>query len=355
MTFVLPKGNFRQATPSPAHRDNRKRGGRNDRTDDRIVMTAGLASMAASASPAGSPVLELRGLTKRYGALTAVSGVDLTVSAGEVVGLLGPNGSGKSTTLNMVMGFTRPTTGEVVVNGHPLRTAPRAALQDVGGLVEGSAFYPYLSGRLNLEMLARLRGLPATRVDEVLEQVDMVRAAHRQFGGYSQGMRQRLGVAAALMHRPRLIVLDEPTSGLDPAGTREMRALLPQIAADGATVILASHLLAEVEQVCTRIVIMQAGMVIAGGTVQSLMGQRPRWRVRLTPAERARGIEVLDALPGTRNVEPVDDDLLVDTAAGGADLNRALLDAGMVASEVAPLVPTLESIFMDLTGRKPGP
>ncbi|TAJ16209.1 MAG: ABC transporter ATP-binding protein [Dehalococcoidia bacterium] len=305
----------------------------------------------------GGPVLELRGITKQYGALTAVSSVSLTVAAGEILGLLGPNGSGKSTTLNLVMGFIKPTSGEVFIHGHSLRTAPRDALEDVGGLVEGSAFYPYLSGRLNLEMVARLRGLPVSRVDEVLAQVDLERAQHRLFGDYSQGMRQRLGVAGALIHRPRLVVLDEPTSGLDPAGTRAMRALLPLLASQGTTVVLASHLLTEVEQVCSRIAIMQAGSVIASGSLDELMGARPRWRVRVTPPERPRAIEVLRALTGTRSVEPPTEgagsegDLQVDTSAGGADVNRALIAAGIVASEIEPIVPTLESVFIELTER----
>jgi len=315
-----------------------------------VVTTSPTSEVAAPADP---PVLELRGLTKRYGALTAVSSVDLNVSAGEILGLLGPNGSGKSTTLNLVMGFIRPTAGEVIIDGHSLRTAPRAALQDVGGLVEGSAFYPYLSGRLNLEMIARLRGLPTGRVDEALELVDLTRAAQRRFGDYSQGMRQRLGVAGALMHHPRLVVLDEPTSGLDPAGTREMRELLPRIASAGTTVILASHLLTEVEQVCTRVAIMQAGAVIASGTIESLMKRRPRWRVRVPASKRARALEILQGVRDTGRVQPLEEDLFLDTTASGSDLNRALLDAGIIASEVVPIVPTLESIFMELTVQAP--
>lgn len=305
----------------------------------------------------GGPVLELRGVTKQYGVLTAVASVDLTVAAGEILGLLGPNGSGKSTTLNLVMGFIKPTAGEVFIHGHSLHTSPRDALEDVGGLVEGSAFYPYLSGRVNLDMIARLRGLDSARVDEVLAQVDLERAQHRLFGDYSQGMRQRLGVAAALMHRPRLVVLDEPTSGLDPAGTRAMRALLPLLASQGTTVVLASHLLTEVEQVCSRIAIMQAGALIASGPLDELMGARPRWRVRVTAAERPRAIDALRAVDGTRSAAPAaeatdtDGDLEVDTSAGGAVLNRALMDAGIVASEIAPIVPTLEAVFMDLTER----
>lgn len=327
-------------------------GGPHDRIAGRR-MTAGIVVEAASAPRVAPLALELRGLTKRYGALTAVSSVSLTVAPGEILGLLGPNGSGKSTTLNLVMGFIKPNAGEVIIDGHSLRSAPRAALREVGGLVEGSAFYPYLSGRLNLNLIARLRGLPAGRVEEVLKLVDLTRAAQRPFGDYSQGMRQRLGVAAALMHRPRLVVLDEPTSGLDPAGTREMRALLPRIAAEGTTIMLASHLLSEVEQVCTRVAIMQAGTIIADGTVESLMAQRPRWRVRVTPAERPRAAEVLRSVLGARGVEVSEEDLLVDAPAGGADINCTLIDAGIVASELEPLVPTLESIFIELTEPTP--
>jgi ABC-2 type transport system ATP-binding protein len=275
--------------------------------------------------------------------------VDLTADAGEILGLLGPNGSGKSTTLNMVMGFIRPTSGSVTVNGHDLATAPRAALASVGGLVEGSAFYPYLSGRKNLEMLARMQGLPRARVDEVLALVDMTRPAHRAFGGYSQGMRQRLGVAAALMHRPRLIVLDEPTSGLDPAGTREMRALLPSVASEGVTVVLASHLLTEVEQVCDQVAIMQAGSIIARGTVASLLRREERWRLHVDAAELDAAARTIEALPATRRVERAAGELLVDTSARGSELNRALVAAGIYATEIEAVVPTLESVFMELT------
>ncbi len=304
-------------------------------------------------SPTGTPVLELRRLTKRYGALAAVAGIDLSVGAGEILGLLGPNGSGKSTTLNLVMGFIKPTGGEVLIHGHSVRTAPRHALAEVGGLVEGSAFYPYLSGRMNLRMLARLRGLPAERVEETLELVGLIHAAERNFGDYSQGMRQRLGVAGALMHRPRLVVLDEPTSGLDPAGTREMRALLPRIASEGTTLILASHLLTEVEQVCTRVAIMKAGAIISTGDVDTLLAQRPRWRVRVTPSERASATSVLRALPVVHAVQEVGDDLEVETQAGGVELNRALIDARIVASELEPVVATLESVFIELTEGTP--
>lgn len=311
-------------------------------------MNAGPAGVASETRH--DPVLSLRGLTKRYGELAAVHDVDLDVGGGEILGLLGPNGCGKSTTLNMVMGFIRPTGGRITISGYDLESDRGEALASVGGLVEGSAFYPYLSGRRNLEMLAELQGLPRERVGEVLDLVQMGRASTRDFGGYSQGMRQRLGVAAALLHRPRLVVLDEPTSGLDPAGTREMRALLPQLASEGTTVVLASHLLGEVEQVCQRVAIMQSGTIIAHGSVASLLTREARWRVRVPATNCEEALHVLCATPGTHRVTCEGDDLMVETKAGGASLNQALFDRGIVASELEPVLPSLESVFMELTG-----
>jgi ABC-2 type transport system ATP-binding protein len=296
------------------------------------------------------PALRVGGVTQRYAEVAAVDGVDLTVMPGEVLGLLGPNGSGKSTLLNLVMGFIRPTIGSVTIAGHDLQDARATALALVGGLVEGSAFYPYLSGRRNLEMLAAMRGLAPSRVDEVLALVQLERASARDFGGYSQGMRQRLGVAASLLHHPRLIVLDEPTSGLDPAGTREMRELLPRLASEGTTVVLASHLLSEVQQVCTRVAIMQAGRIVASGNVDSLLQRGHRWRLRVRPEQLAEARIILGRHPATLGVEQDGADLFVETPAGGEEMNAALTREGIVASEIEPVVPTLEAVFMELTG-----
>jgi len=303
-----------------------------------------------SNGPRPEVVLETRDLSKRYKEVAAVDGVDLTVVTGEVVGLLGPNGSGKSTLLNLVMGFIQPTRGSITIAGHDLQRARATALASVGGLVEGSAFYPYLSGRRNLEMLAAMRGLATERVDEVLALVQLERASIRDFGGYSQGMRQRLGVAASLLHRPQLIVLDEPTSGLDPAGTREMRELLPMLASEGTTVVLASHLLSEVQQVCTRVAIMQAGRIVVSGDVDSLLQRGHRWRLRVRSEQLADARMILGRHPATLGVEQDGADLLVETPAGGEEMNALLMREGIVASEIEPLVPTLETVFMELTG-----
>ncbi|GMU39670.1 MAG: multidrug ABC transporter ATP-binding protein [Chloroflexota bacterium] len=310
-------------------------------------------------APATPAVLRVEGLSKHYPNVAAVDGIDLEVRAGEVFGLLGPNGCGKSTTLNMVLGLVRPTAGTVAIAGHDLHTERRAALASIGGLVEGTALYPYLSGRDNLRLLARLRGLPPGRVDEALAQVEMGYAADRTFGDYSQGMRQRLGVAAALLHRPAIVVLDEPTSGLDPAGTRDMRALMPALAREGRAVLLTSHLLNEVEQTCDRLAIMQRGKIIATGEVDTLLGQhRGTFVVRVEDAEVEAALTALRSLAAVADVMAAADGLHVSFVAGGAvdgaTLNRALVAAGVYAREIRPEGPSLESVFLELTGDTAG-
>jgi ABC-2 type transport system ATP-binding protein len=249
----------------------------------------------------------------------------------------------------MIMGFVRPTSGSIAIDGHDLAKDRLRALASVGGLVEGSAFYPYLSGRKNLALLARIRGLPYGSVEEALELVDMRHAADREFGGYSMGMRQRLGVAGALMHDPRLIVLDEPTSGLDPAGTREMRQLIPRLAREGHTVLLASHLLVEVEQVCQRVAILKEGRVIAEGAVEALLRGEGALRVRVPASDLRRAQAELARHKSINDVRVAGEDLSVDTAADGAEVNRILAEAGIYASEIVRSSRSLESVFLELT------
>jgi ABC-2 type transport system ATP-binding protein len=215
-----------------------------------------------SAAPDAAPAVAARALRKTYGSLEAVAGVDVTVQAGDVYGYLGPNGAGKTTSLRMMLGLIRPTSGEVRLFGRDPVADPVAALAGVAGFVEDPAFYPYLSGRANLELLADLDGGgDGGRVAEVLGIVELTGRAGDRVRGYSHGMRQRLGLAAALLRRPRLLVLDEPTTGLDPAGMRDMRALVRRLAADGITVLLSSHLMDEVEALCNRVAILRAGRV----------------------------------------------------------------------------------------------
>jgi ABC-2 type transport system ATP-binding protein len=299
--------------------------------------------------------LEVKGLTKRFGQIRAVEDIELAVDPGAVLGLLGPNGSGKSTTLNMIMGFVRPTSGTIAIDGHNLAQDRLRALASVGGLVEGSAFYPYLSGRKNLALLARIRGLPDGSVEEALELVDLHHAADREFGGYSMGMRQRLGVAGALIHDPRLIVLDEPTSGLDPAGTREMRRLIPRLAREGHTVLLASHLLVEVEQVCQRVAILKDGRVIAEGAVEELLRGEGALRVRVPASDLPRAQSELARHMSIEDVRVAGEDLLVDTTADGAEVNRILVQAGVYASEIVRASRSLESVFLELTESEKAP
>ena len=222
-----------------------------------------------------------RGLVKRYGDVLAVDRVDLTVRAGDVYGFLGPNGAGKTTTMRMLLGLIRPDAGDVRLFGRdPLREGARA-LDGVAGFVEAPRFYPYLSGRKNLEMMAALDGGDArARIDAALETVDLTDRARHKAGGYSHGMRQRLGIAAALLRAPRLLILDEPATGLDPAGMRDMRALIRRLADGGMTVLLSSHQLAEVEELCDRVAIVRDGARRLRGRAE----RPPRRRRRRLPA-----------------------------------------------------------------------
>ncbi len=221
-------------------------------------------------------VIQLIDLHKHFGRVRAVDGLSLQVNPGECFGFLGPNGAGKTTTISMMLGLLRPTQGKVVLLGQEVTPQQTAVLRQVGALVGAPDFYPYLSGRENLRLLARLYPeVDDRRVDEVLAQVGLApEAARRKVKGYSTGMKQRLGLAAALLHRPRLLILDEPTSGLDPIGMAEMRTLLRQLADQGVTVFLSSHLLHEVEQVCDRVAILNRGRLVALGPVSELLSGR---------------------------------------------------------------------------------
>ncbi|NPA93616.1 MAG: ABC transporter ATP-binding protein [Chloroflexi bacterium] len=218
------------------------------------------------------PVIQLHNLHKRFGAVQAVRHLNLEVFSGECFGFLGPNGAGKTTTISMILGLLRPTAGRVVVLGEEVTPDHTAALRHVGALAGAPGFYPYLSGRANLRLLAALYpDVDDVRVEEVLALVGLQEAANRKAKAYSTGMKQRLGLAAALLHRPKLLILDEPTSGLDPVGMAEMRALLRKLTEEGITVFLSSHLLHEVEQTCDRVAILNRGQLVAQGPVADLL------------------------------------------------------------------------------------
>ena len=231
------------------------------------------------------------GVTKRYGELIALDAISMTVAQGEVYGVLGPNGAGKTTLLRMLFGLIRPDAGTLEVLGRSWPTDGIRTLDGVAGFIESPKFYPYLSGRRNLELLGRLDGLRSPdHVDEVLDVVDLTARADDKVGGYSFGMRQRLGVAASLLRAPRLLVLDEPANGLDPAGIRDMRALVKRLAEGGLTVLLSSHDMGEVEEICDNVTIMRAGTVVYHGMISALRAQAPDPAYRLLSSDNAHAV-----------------------------------------------------------------
>jgi ABC-2 type transport system ATP-binding protein len=285
-------------------------------------------------------------LTKAYGDRRAVDDVGLAVRAGEVYGFLGPNGAGKTTTLRMLLGLVRPTSGTASVLGH--RPGDPAATRRVGALIEGPGFFPYLSGRDNLRVLARYRGLPDPAVEAALERVDLRDRGGDRFKAYSLGMKQRLGVASALMGDPDLLVLDEPTNGLDPAGRKDMRRLVSSLAAEGRTVLFSSHLLDEVEDLCDRVAVMSHGRLLTESTVAGLRGAGSLF-VRAAPADVT--LTVAMRLAGDDAVTLVDDGVRVELdAARAPELARALVAAGADVTELRPRDRSLEEVFLDLTG-----
>jgi ABC-2 type transport system ATP-binding protein len=286
-------------------------------------------------------------LTKRYGARTAVDSVSLTVRRGEVYGFLGPNGAGKTTTLRMLLGLVRPSGGRATVLG--ASPGSRAAASGTGALVEGPGFYPYLSGRDNLRVVARYRRLGDGAVDAALERVDLGRRGRDRFRSYSLGMKQRLGVAAALLGEPELLILDEPTNGLDPAGMADMRALVADVARGGQTVVLSSHLLTEVQEICDRVGVLADGRLLAESTVAELRGGAVVL-LRADPLDRA--LTVALRVAGDDAVAVVDDGraLRLDGATPVPALVRALVAEDVDVREVRSVERSLEEVFLELTG-----
>ena len=299
-------------------------------------------------APDDGLVIETRALTKRYGdAIVAVDDLELRVRRGEVYGFLGPNGAGKTTTLRMLLGLVRPTSGAASVLGAP--PGSPQGLARIGALVEAPAFYPYLSGGDNLRVLAGYAGVGDDRVEAVLGEVRLSTRAADRYATYSLGMKQRLGVAAALLKDPELLILDEPTNGLDPAGMAEMRAFIRSLGDGGRTVVLSSHLMGEIEQVSDRVGIIRGGSLVAEGTVEELRG-RAGLRVRAEP--QAEAVRLIGALPDVAGVTPVDGvlDVTVDAARAPA-INRALVEAGIAVSELYAQKASLEDVFLELTAK----
>ncbi|MEE2035053.1 ABC transporter ATP-binding protein [Rhodococcus chondri] len=284
-------------------------------------------------------------ITKRYGSQTVVDSVDLHVRGGEVYGFLGPNGAGKTTTLRMLVGLVRPTTGSARVFGRP--PGDPAAAARTGVLIESPGFYPYLSGRENLRVLARYRGLGERDVDDALHRVGLAERAADRYRTYSLGMKQRLGVGAALLGEPELLILDEPTNGLDPAGMAEMRVLVVALADHGHAVLLSSHMLAEVQQVCDRVGVISHGRLVTESTVTELRGDS-RLLLRAEPRDRAYATVAEFVEPAAIGRDG--DGLVVDIAAGRTPvLVQRLVDAGVDVYELTRRERTLEEVFFQMT------
>jgi ABC-2 type transport system ATP-binding protein len=290
-------------------------------------------------------VIETTGLRKEFrsrrGVRVAVQDLDLAVPAGGVHGFLGPNGSGKTTTIRMLLGLARATQGSMRLFGQPVPQLLPSVIDRVGAVVESPKFSPHFTGRQNLTLLARTIGAPASQVDAAVETVGLTGRDKDRFKSYSLGMKQRLAIAATLLKQPDLLILDEPTNGLDPAGIREIRETIRDLGASGVTVLLSSHILAEVQQVCTSATIIGNGRMLASGQVDDLVGASTAYRVGAPDPDAAR--QVLTDAGFT-----VGDGLLVDTDRP-ADVTQALGAAGIWLTELTPVRRDLEAVFLELT------
>ncbi len=299
-------------------------------------------------------VLQARNLTKFFGEIEAVKDLSLTVNRGDIYGFLGPNGAGKTTSIRMMLGLIKPSRGITQVFGHDIHAEFKSAIPHVGAMVEGPAYYPYMSGRRNLRILGRLSGgVSEERIDEVLELVGLKKRGGHKVKGYSQGMRQRLGIAMALLHNPPLLILDEPTNGLDPQGMREVRNLIRRVRdEEGVTVFLSSHLLGEMELICDRISIISNGAIIKEGWMDEIVGSGSDVVVVNVPPDESKGC--MEFLKDKFNASPEmvrqgliefnRDDLQTYT------LNKALIEAGFRVSSLTTRRRSLEEYFVELTG-----
>ncbi|MCH8948803.1 MAG: ABC transporter ATP-binding protein [Chloroflexi bacterium] len=295
-------------------------------------------------------VLRTVGLSRSYGRLVALDALDLEVRRGCVYGFLGPNGAGKTTAINLILGLIRANAGHVELFGLDMRTDQPQALRRTGSILEGQAYYPLLSARDNLRIWSAVSDVTSdSRIDEVLELVQLSGRAGDKLGTYSQGMKQRLGLATALLHDPELLVLDEPTNGLDPAGMRDFRGLIRELAGMGKTVFVSSHLLGEVELMCDDVGIVKHGRLLTQGPVADLVRQGQALELQVT--DTARAVEVLNGIDWVGSVVEQDGRLVVDAPRErAADLSRALAEQQIYLSELRPRDGSLEDFFLEVTG-----
>jgi ABC-2 type transport system ATP-binding protein len=324
----------------------------------------GTTERTGTNGPADGLAIALRGLRKSYGSHVALAGLDLSVPSGVVYGFLGPNGAGKTTTMRLLTGLIHPDAGSIELLGRPFERGDRRRLFQVGALIETPSFYPYLSGRENLRVLAAT-GAPVvpSRIAELLQLVGLTDRAGDAVSTYSLGMKQRLGIATALLSDPELLLLDEPANGLDPAGIVALRDTLRQLAASGKTVFVSSHILGEVRELADVVGIIAAGRVVREGPMETLLQEGGAVRVRVTKAEVAQARTVLAGLAGAEGVT-ASRAMTSDEADGpawlsvqlpherAAEVNRALADAGIYASGLET-ESTLEALFLELTGGQP--
>jgi ABC-2 type transport system ATP-binding protein len=316
-----------------------------------VVTFLDAASRVPNSSPSSDAVLAVRGLTKRFDSTVAVDNLDLTIQRGKVLGFLGPNGSGKSTTVSMILGLVHPSAGSVEIMGTSWVDDPSIVARYVGAIIENPAFYPYLSGRDNLRAQAKMVGnIPESRIDTLLKLVNMQDRADRKYKTCSLGMKQRIGIASTLLTDPALVILDEPTNGLDPAGQREIREIIPRIAEEGHSVLLASHLLHDVEQLSDQVVIIQQGRKVTEGSVDDLLRVREFFDIRLDGDDLPAAAAVVHDIDGVKSVSIDGNRLLVDASTEqGAAINRALAAANLFPSHFARTRNSLEDLFLELT------
>jgi ABC-2 type transport system ATP-binding protein len=297
-----------------------------------------------------TPAISVSNLSKRYGDVLAVNDASFEVPLGTICGFVGPNGSGKTTTIRMLLGLIKPTSGTGSIIGNSIGH-PEKYLKEVGAMIEGPAFYPALSGLENLKVLAKLGGIPLERCQELLELVDLGERGADKYKTYSLGMKQRLGIAAALLPNPKLLILDEPTNGLDPAGIQEIRDLLEKLASDGVTVFVSSHLLSELEMISKHLVMLRKGEVIFSGPIQELL-QRNKPTIVAKPTSTNSLPYLAEIINKTGHVAIIEDDhVRVDAdEAFAVTINKLAFESGIVLAQLTPVRASLEETFFELTG-----